>query len=125
MVDDAAPMDDLHDHPDFDIHVTRQGGRVQVVVWCGYSAHDTNCGRYTPLHLTKHPAHENPRRDHVGWGFLVPLRETADKKSETVARYKDPVRTPKENQFADSRSVLTVEGALVRNSPGMRCVNGP
>jgi len=58
-------------------------------------------------------------------GFLVPLRETTDKKSETVARYKDPVHTPKGNQFADSRSVLSVEGTRGQNFPGMRCVNGP
>jgi hypothetical protein len=33
-------MDDLHDHSDFDIHVTRQGGCLQAVVWLFGTRHE-------------------------------------------------------------------------------------
>ena len=55
MVDDAAPMDDLHDHPDFDIHVTRQGGRVQVVVWLFGTRHELREVHATPSDETPGP----------------------------------------------------------------------
>lgn len=32
-MDAGAPHDDLHDHPDFDIHIQRQAGRLRATVW--------------------------------------------------------------------------------------------
>ena len=32
-MDINAPHDDLHNHPDFDIHIKRVDGRLRAVVW--------------------------------------------------------------------------------------------
>ena len=32
-MDESAPHDDLHEHPDLDIHLKRVAGRLQAVVW--------------------------------------------------------------------------------------------
>lgn len=31
--DVTAPLDDLHDHPDFDLHLHRVGGQWQATLW--------------------------------------------------------------------------------------------
>lgn len=40
MMDKTAPKDDLHDHPDLDIHIKRQNGELQAVVWILGTRHE-------------------------------------------------------------------------------------
>jgi hypothetical protein len=39
-MDRQAPKDDLHDHPDFDVHVHRQDGRLRATVWLFGTRHE-------------------------------------------------------------------------------------
>lgn len=39
-VDKTAPHDDVHEHPDFDFHVTREGGKVRAVIWLYGTRHE-------------------------------------------------------------------------------------
>ena len=39
-MDASAPHDDVHEHPDFDFHVTREGGKVRAVVWIFGTRHE-------------------------------------------------------------------------------------
>lgn len=39
-MDATAPHDDVHEHPDFDFHVTREGGKVRAVIWLYGTRHE-------------------------------------------------------------------------------------
>jgi len=39
-MDNDAPHDELHEHPDFDVHLKRVGGELQAVVWIFGKRHE-------------------------------------------------------------------------------------
>lgn len=39
-MDTTAPHDDVHEHPDFDFHVTREHGELRATVWIFGTRHE-------------------------------------------------------------------------------------
>lgn len=39
-MDASAPLDDLHQHPDFDAHIHREGGQLKATVWIFGTRHE-------------------------------------------------------------------------------------